>query len=139
VKRVPLDSGDPAQLAACRAIVIPGTKNTIADVRWLRASGMADAILAAAQRGLPVVGICGGYQLLGERLVDFTGVAGDAGDETGLGLLPVTTHFEIPKIVRPVTTECDGRRWTTYEIHGDEFDKINKYNNLKTIISEHLQ
>ena len=108
---------DPAQLSACRAIVIPGTKNTIADLRWLRVSGMADAILAAAQRGLPVVGICGGYQLLGERLVDLAGVAGDAGDEPGLGLLPVTTHFEIPKIVRPVTTEYDGRRWTTYEIH----------------------
>lgn len=108
---------DPALLPSARAIVIPGTKNTLADLRWLRATGMDRAIVAAARRGVPVVGICGGYQLLGERLADAAGVAGDAGDEPGLGLLPVATRFEAPKIVRPVTTACDGRRWTTYEIH----------------------
>jgi adenosylcobyric acid synthase len=124
---------DPAQLAACRAIVIPGTKNTIADLRWLRASGLADAILAAARRGLPVVGICGGYQLLGERLIDRDGVAGDAGDEPGLGLLPVATHFEVTKIVRPVTTACDGRRWTTYEIHMGRTAAIAPCDALQTV------
>jgi len=108
---------DPAQLAGCAALVLPGTKNTLADLRWLRRTGMADALCAAARRGVPIVGICGGYQLLGQRLLDTEGVAGDVGDEPGLGLLPVTTRFETPKIVRPVTTECDGRRWTTYEIH----------------------
>ena len=110
-------TADVGQLANARAIVIPGTKNTLADLRWLRASGLADVIVAAARRGVPVVGLCGGYQILGERLVDLAGVAGDAGDEPGLGLLPVRTRFESDKIVRPVTCECDGRRWTTYEIH----------------------
>jgi adenosylcobyric acid synthase len=50
-------------------------------------------------------------------LIDLAGVAGDAGDEPGLGLLPVTTHFEREKILRQVTAECAGQRWTAYEIH----------------------
>ncbi len=107
----------PAALAAARVIVIPGSKNTLADLRWLRASGLADAIIAAAQHGVLVIGVCGGFQMLGKRLVDAAGVAGDAGDEPGLGLLPVTTHFERQKILRQVTAECAGRRWTAYEIH----------------------
>ncbi len=108
---------DPAALAAARAIVIPGTKNTIADLRWLRARGLDTAILAAAARGIPVIGICGGYQILGQRLIDSGGVAGDAGDEPGLGLLPVTTTFHTEKIVRQITATCNGRCWTAYEIH----------------------
>ena len=63
------------------------------------------------------MGVCGGFQILGERLVDTAGVAGDAGDEPGLGLLPVATEFHADKIVRPVTGECGGRRWPAYEIH----------------------
>jgi len=107
----------PAALAEARVIIIPGSKNTLADLRWLRATGMAEAIVAAAHRGALVIGVCGGFQLLGERLVDPAGVAGDAGDEPGLGLLPVATHFERQKILRQVTAECAGRRWTAYEIH----------------------
>ena len=107
----------PAALAEARVIIIPGSKNTIADLRWLRATGMAEAIVAASRRGALVIGVCGGFQLLGERLVDDAGVAGDAGDEPGLGLLPVTTHFERQKVLRQVTAECAGRRWTAYEIH----------------------
>jgi len=110
-------TADAVQLADARAIVIPGTKNTIADLRWLRATGLAAVIIAAARRGTPVIGLCGGYQILGEFLSDPLGVAGDAGDEPGLGLLPVSTRFVAEKIVRPVISECDGRRWTTYEIH----------------------
>ncbi len=108
---------DPAVLATARVIVLPGTKNTLADLRWLRARGLDQAILAAAKRGVLIIGVCGGYQLLGERLSDPSGVAGDAGDEAGLGLLPVTTEFHAKKIVRQVTAECEGERWTAYEIH----------------------
>ncbi len=108
---------DAAVLATARVIVLPGTKNTIGDLRWLRERGLDRAIVAAAQRGALVIGVCGGYQLLGERLSDPAGVAGDVGDELGLGLLPVTTEFRAPKIVRAVTAECDGQRWEAYEIH----------------------
>lgn len=108
---------NPAELAQARAIVVPGSKNTVSDLRWLRATGMGDAIVAAAKRGVLVIGLCGGFQLLGERLSDPTGVAGDAGDEPGLGLLPSVTHFESTKVLRQVTAVCDDRRWTAYEIH----------------------
>jgi adenosylcobyric acid synthase len=110
-------TADPAMLASAHAIVLPGTKNTIGDLRWLRAQGLDQAILAAAKRGALVIGICGGYQMLGGQLLDPEGVAGDAGVETGLGLLPVKTEFTLPKIVRHVTAECEGQRWTAYEIH----------------------
>lgn len=107
----------PAGLAEARAIVLPGSKNTLADLRWLRATGLADAIIAAARRDVPVIGLCGGYQMLGEEVADPAGVAGDAGTESGLGLLPVKTTFSVRKIVRQVTAHWDGRDWTAYEIH----------------------
>lgn len=107
----------PDQMSQARVVVLPGSKNTIADLRWLRRTGMDRAILTAAARGALVVGLCGGFQLLGERLEDREGVAGDVGDEAGLGLLPVHTQFHAQKIVRQVTAECDGRTWDTYEIH----------------------
>lgn len=107
----------PEELTTARAIVLPGTKNTIADMRWLRSSGMADALRAAAARGIPIFGICGGYQLLGEKLSDPTGVAGDAGEEPGLGLLPARTVFQSEKIVTPRVSRFAQREWATYEIH----------------------
>jgi len=108
---------EAAPLENARVIVLPGSKNTIADLRWLKANGLDEAIRAAAKRGVLVIGICGGFQMLGERLDDLAGVAGDAGSESGLGLLPVATTFETKKIVRQVRAECDGRSWTAYEIH----------------------
>ncbi len=107
----------PAELADARVIVLPGSKNTLADLRWLRTTGLGEAIVAAARRGVLVVGICGGYQMLGEWLEDAAGVAGDAGSEAGLGLLPVRTTFAAKKIVRRVTAQWEGRLWTAYEIH----------------------
>ena len=108
---------DAAVLAGARAIVLPGSKNSIADLRWLRATGLDRAICQAAANGALVVGICGGYQILGERLSDPAGLAGDAGDEPGLGLLPVQTVFHAAKTLRETTAVCDGEHWTAYEIH----------------------
>lgn len=110
-------TSDASVLAGAKIIVIPGTKNTLADLRWLRSQGLDRVIVEAAARRTLVIGVCGGYQLLGQRLLDTHGVAGDAGDETGLGLLPIATEFHASKIVREVTAECDGDRWTAYEIH----------------------
>ncbi len=107
----------PEEVAEAKVIVLPGSKNTIGDLRWLRETGLAAAVLAAAQRGALVIGICGGYQMLGRRLLDRDGVAGDAGDVAGLGLLPVTTEFSVRKVVRAVTAICEGREWQAYEIH----------------------
>lgn len=113
---------DPAVLASARAIVLPGTKNTLADLRWLEANGLDEAIVAAARRGTLVVGLCGGYQMLGQRLHDPYGVAGAAGEAVGLGLLPVVTEFRSPKVVRQVEVECDDARWTAYEVHAGRTD-----------------
>ena len=77
-------------------ILLPGTKSTIADLRWLRQSGLEAAILKAADAGTLVFGICGGYQMLGQSLSDPEGVE-DGGSMKGLGLLPVTTTFTTEK------------------------------------------
>ena len=71
-------------------IILPGSKNTIQDMKWMRESGMEAVILKQADRGSRIMGICGGYQMLGERIVDASGVEG-GGEIRGMGLLPVTT------------------------------------------------
>jgi adenosylcobyric acid synthase len=80
----------PAELRAAHAIVLPGTRNTIDDLRWLWSSGLAAAIRARAADGVPVLGICGGYQMLGTLVEDPDGIEG-GGDCHGLGLLDVAT------------------------------------------------
>ena len=75
-------------------IILPGTKNTFFDLAWLWRQGLAQHIRRAAQQGCAVMGICGGYQMLGERLSDPTGTETTAGTvEPGLGLLPIETVF----------------------------------------------
>ncbi len=107
----------PDELAAARVIILPGTKNTLADLRWLRERGLADAIIAAARRGVLIIGVCGGFQMLGRSLADEEGRAGDSGQEAGLGLLPAHTEFSASKILRQVTARCDSSEWRAYEIH----------------------
>ena len=105
------------ELLDARVIVLPGTKNTLADLRWLRANGMLEAIIAACHRGALIIGICGGFQMLGESLSDETGLAGDAGTERGLSLLPAETLYSASKTLRQVTASCGGSEWRAYEIH----------------------
>lgn len=92
-------------------ILLPGTKNTIQDMRWLRESGLETAVVRQAGEGTFVIGICGGYQMLGEKIEDVCGVEG-GGSIRGLGLLPVTTCFEEEK----TRTRKAGR---TAEFSGD--------------------
>lgn len=82
----PYEVGNPDLL------IIPGTKATMADLEWLRTSGMEAAILKLASLGVPILGICGGYQMLGTRICDPQGIEG-AGEMQGLGLLPIQTSF----------------------------------------------
>ena len=77
-------------------IIIPGTKNTLADLRWLRESGLEAVILKRAAAGTPIIGICGGYQMLGTEVSDPHGAEG-GGTMRGLGLLPIRTVFEPEK------------------------------------------
>jgi adenosylcobyric acid synthase len=87
----------PEQIAGSALIVLPGSKNTAADLGWLRDCGLADAVIAAAAAGRPIVGICGGYQMLGLALHDPDSVESSAAATAGLGLLPVVTRLERDK------------------------------------------
>ncbi|AFY75178.1 adenosylcobyric acid synthase (glutamine-hydrolysing) [Synechococcus sp. PCC 7502] len=104
-------------LRDAKIIILPGSKNTIADLEWLKSNGLDRAIIKAASQGVPIVGICGGYQMLGISLGDRHGVAGAAGMVEGLGLLPVTTEFLPIKQVRQVQASFQADTWMAYEIH----------------------
>ncbi|HXX55797.1 MAG TPA: cobyric acid synthase [Methanoregula sp.] len=82
--------GEPLDGFDC--VILPGTKNTIEDLAVLNATGTDREIRAARERGVPVIGICGGYQMLGKKLVD-AGFESAAGEYEGLGLLAGVTHF----------------------------------------------
>lgn len=87
----------PADCAGADWIVLPGSKHTTADLAWLREQGLDQTVASHAGQGKPVLGICGGLQMLGEALVDSHGIDGNA---PGLGLLPLVTCFEPDKTVR---------------------------------------
>ena len=110
-----------ADLDNAKIIILPGSKNTLSDLQWLRTTGLADAILAAHRRGVPIAGICGGYQMLGKYLCDREGIAGSQGEIAGLGLLPISTEFMATKQVRQVQAIWQRSqsidKWMTYEIH----------------------
>lgn len=83
----------PAQLGQADAVILPGTKSTVDDLAWLRAQGLAEAVCAVAERGGAVVGICGGYQMLGKAIHDPQHVESRRTETNGLGLLPLETTF----------------------------------------------
>ena len=97
---------EPGQLDGAHLVILPGTKSSIADLRWLKRAGLDAAVLRAAARGAGVVGICGGFQMLCERLDDPLGAdSGAADSEQGLGLLRGVTVFEPEKTTRRVSFE----------------------------------
>ncbi len=130
----------PGDLDGCDAILLPGTKSTAADLAHLRERGMADAIV---RRAVPILGICGGYQMLGREILDPLGIEGDghrletapnsrvstsdngvnSGRFDGLGLLDVTTEFRPEKVTaRVVARQANGgpfgpEPFDAYEIH----------------------
>jgi adenosylcobyric acid synthase len=85
------------ELAGADLVVLPGSKSTLADLHWLRASGIAGAVAARAQTGGRVLGVCGGCQMLGGRIADPDHVESAAGGADGLGLLPIATRFQPDK------------------------------------------
>jgi adenosylcobyric acid synthase len=96
-----------SEIDAADLVIVPGSKSTIADLTWLRARGLAPAIQRAAHERRVVLGICGGFQMLGERLVDPHGVE-TGGEAPGLGLLPVSTTFASPKTTLRVRARVTG-------------------------------
>ena len=123
--------GSAGELGTPDLIFLPGTKNTMDDLTWLRESGMETAVLRCAEQKVPVVGICGGYQMLGELLEDPDGVE-HGGSMRGMGLLHTKTVFSRAKtrtqIQGRVNTvsicgEFAGREVQGYEIHMGRTEK----------------
>ena len=118
----------PDQLHQPDMILLPGTKSTIADLRWLRQSGLEAAICQQAARGCIVFGICGGYQMLGASVRDPLGVeAAGVTEIKGMGLLPMDTVFQGEKVQQQTSGvfgeipgalhSLSGMKYTGYEIH----------------------
>jgi adenosylcobyric acid synthase len=103
----------------CDLIILFGSKSTLGDLAFLRAQGWDHDIIAHARNGGRVLGICGGYQILGKEIVDESGSDGAAGAVAGLGLLDVKTQMGSIKAVRPVRATCaaSGLPVSGYEIH----------------------
>ena len=89
-------------------VVLPGTKTTVRDLEWMRERGFAHRVRQLASDGVAVVGICGGYQMLGDRILDPEGIESKEPETRGLELLPVTTVFEGTKETHRVTGEVRG-------------------------------
>jgi adenosylcobyric acid synthase len=89
-------------VAAADLVILPGSKSTVADLTWLRQSGLSEAIVARAVRGQPVLGVCGGCQMLGHAVHDPGRVESSTRFTAGLGLLPLTTTFAATKTTAQV-------------------------------------
>jgi adenosylcobyric acid synthase len=108
---------EPRNAPPVDLVIIPGTKNTIADLRWLVSLGFKSLLIDTLERGGWVLGVCGGFQMLGRRVSDPSGTE-EGGAETGLDLLPIETELALPKI----TVQSNGRSFLGpavqgYEIH----------------------
>ena len=98
-------------------IIIPGTKATLDDLYELRRNGVAQAIIRAHRNGTLIIGICGGYQMLGQTISDPDGIEGSIPQLPGLGLLNVSTVMTAEKTTKQVEFEFEGKMCKGYEIH----------------------
>ena len=106
----------PEEMRDCDLVVIPGTRATVNDLAWLRERGFEEALASRVAKGGSVLGICGGYQMLGTRIED--DVESAKGSVEGLGLLPARTVFQREKVLSQVeATLDDGSIVRGYEIH----------------------
>jgi adenosylcobyric acid synthase len=105
---------EPGDLADVDLVVLPGSKATVSDLAWLRETGLADAVLAHAAVGRPVLGICGGFQMLGDAIHD--DVESRRGSVPGLGLLPTQVTFGATKIL----ARSQGTAFGSTPVHGYE-------------------
>ncbi|MBL1079010.1 cobyric acid synthase [Nocardia sp. 2] len=107
---------DPSRLAGADLVILPGSKATVSDLEWLRRTGIADALTARAAAGSPILGICGGYQMLARSITDR--VESTAGTVPGLGLLDLDIEFADPKVLRRASGRALGG--ADLPVHGYE-------------------
>jgi len=112
----------PAELGHPDAIILPGSKSVAADLSWLRETGLAAAVLRLAQNGTALVGLCGGYQMLGRVIRDPFHFESDADETPGLGLLPVETVFDAEKATYQTRARVDGGLGWMAQLAGEEIE-----------------
>ena len=123
--------GDP------HLVIIPGSKNTIDDIRFLKEKGLYSKIVSLEEKGTIILGICGGYQMMGNYIIDDLGVEGEKRVEGGFGFLPTTTNFNKDKITKQssgrivsnIIEEINNVEVSGYEIHNGE-TIVNNPNNI---------
>ncbi|MDY6792116.1 MAG: cobyric acid synthase [Thermodesulfobacteriota bacterium] len=128
----------PQELAGFKAIIIPGSKNTRFDLTWLKKTGWWEKILSYINHGGHMLGICGGYQMMGKYVHDPDGLEGKPGTTKGLSLLPVETILKAPKITTLTRFCWDDMDGIAYEIHmgqteikkGDSMFQVFQRNNV---------
>lgn len=124
-------------------VIIPGTKNTQGDLLWLRENGIEEKIKTLAHKGTVIFGICGGFQILGERIYD-DGFESKGGIK-GIGLLPVKTNFMAEKTqtrvkgkflsIEGVLKDLSGEEFEGYEIHMGVSDIVGNFKNMSVLYS----
>ena len=106
----------PEEMRDCDLVIVPGTRATVGDLDWMRARGFGEALTLRARAGQPILGVCGGYQILGLSIDD--DVESSSGRVPGLGLLPVHTVFDRKKVLAQTSlVTAEGLLLKGYEIH----------------------
>ncbi len=128
-------------------IIIPGTKNTVGDLLWLRKNGIEDKIKQFAGDGKIVFGVCGGFQMLGKTIADYEGVE-RKGEYKGIGLLPVKTYFDRNKTrtrvegeftnIGGILSALSGVRFEGYEIHNGVSEIVGGFKNMCVLCNQIL-
>ncbi len=137
---------EPRELDGADLIIIPGTKSTIADLNFIRDHGLDREIMRKAKSGIPVLGVCGGFQMLGEKIYDVQKTESSRSYVNGLGLLKITTNFSSKKITNQVKARVvasggifrglQGHFINGYEIHMGNSQQ-QKYPSIFEIVETH--
>jgi len=132
-------TNQPDDIAGADIVILPGTKNTLHDLQILRRDGIARAILDAHRDGKTILGICGGYQMLGRELRDPGGIESDLRQLPGLDLLPLCTTLEGEKVTKQVRFCFDGGKspCVGYEIHNGRTEMLSDIQSLNTLADGH--
>lgn len=121
------------KLESLDCLIIPGSKNTIGDLKWIREMGWDKEIINTAEKGVPIIGICGGFQMLGKMILDSEGIESAGSEIPGLGLLGITTKFSAQKttwqvsgrVIGPgrIMEDLNNNEVVGYEIHMGQSDR----------------
>jgi adenosylcobyric acid synthase len=111
-------TADPDVVARADLVVLPGSRATLSDLEWMRSRRLDEVVLSRVAAGRPVLGICGGYQMLAETIHDPDGVESrSAQTVAGLGLLPIRVRFDVDKHLGQPVGQWRGNAVAAYEIH----------------------